>query len=169
MAILLRDPADELPRGRQRFTTHNPSCRVVVLHAATVDMDATPFNVLFKKTRVVIRRARGRRVAFALLQLWRRGRRLAPFIRVEKRIECRPRPEPRLTQKVHWPLGDWVLSERTAAVCSFFRAFIAKRWRAADHAPEGVNKEVYASLFTGTNAHKREDETFLSRNARRGW
>lgn len=45
----------------------------------------------------------------------------------------------------------------------------AKRWRAADHAPEGVDKDVYASLFTGTNAHKREDETFLSRNARRGW
>ena len=45
----------------------------------------------------------------------------------------------------------------------------AKRWRAADHAPEGVNKEVYASLFTGTNAHKREQETYLSRNARRGW
>lgn len=45
----------------------------------------------------------------------------------------------------------------------------AKRWRAADHAPEGASKEVYASLFTGTNAEKRESETFLSRNARRGW
>ena len=48
VAILLPDPddADELPRGRQRFTTHIPSCRVVVLHAATVDMDAIPFNML---------------------------------------------------------------------------------------------------------------------------
>mmetsp|Transcript_4059 Transcript_4059/g.9909 ORF Transcript_4059/g.9909 Transcript_4059/m.9909 type:complete len:440 (-) Transcript_4059:390-1709(-) len=45
----------------------------------------------------------------------------------------------------------------------------AKRWRAADHAPEGVNKDVYASLFTGTDAHTREQETFLSRNARKAW
>jgi hypothetical protein len=44
----------------------------------------------------------------------------------------------------------------------------AKRWRAADHAPEGTNKDVYASLFTGTDAHKREQETYLSRNARAG-
>ena len=47
----------------------------------------------------------------------------------------------------------------------------AKRWRAADHAPDGddVSKKAYASLFTGTNAETREKETFLSRNARRGW
>ena len=45
----------------------------------------------------------------------------------------------------------------------------AKRFRAADHAPEGADEAVYASLFTGTNAETRENETFLSRNARRGW
>lgn len=47
----------------------------------------------------------------------------------------------------------------------------AKRWRAADHAPDGdeISKQAYASLFTGTNAESREKETFLSRNARRGW
>ena len=42
---------------------------------------------------------------------------------------------------------------------------------AADHAPDGdeISKQAYASLFTGTNAESREKETFLSRNARRGW
>jgi len=44
----------------------------------------------------------------------------------------------------------------------------AKKYRAADHVPAGADKAVYASLFTGSEA-KREKETFLSRNARRGW
>lgn len=67
----------------------------------------------------------------------------------------------RSTAKREWNGCDDLSNEQLKAQ--------AKRWRAADHAPEGVNKEVYASLFTGTNAHKREQETYLSRNARRGW
>jgi hypothetical protein len=45
----------------------------------------------------------------------------------------------------------------------------AKRWRACDNVPEGADKDVYASLFTGTTAHEREQETYLSRNARKAW
>jgi hypothetical protein len=45
----------------------------------------------------------------------------------------------------------------------------AKKFRAGDHAPEGADKDVYASLFTSSSAETRGEETFLSRNARKAW
>ena len=43
----------------------------------------------------------------------------------------------------------------------------AKKFKAGDHAPVGADKGVYASLFTSASAETRENETFLSRNARK--